>query len=167
MLALALVLLALVILLVVASFVGSSEEVVIEFLNVTVTTSVGGVFVAGFVAGLIALASMFSLRVSSRRLRKRRKEVRELRQQAERSGMQPAAPGTTDTRTAEPEQPAIDSPEATPGPASRDEPDRDDQADPAPTTDDTGIAEDRPAESGSGASAADEDWPSRSDSSQS
>ncbi|HEX6336296.1 MAG TPA: hypothetical protein VFZ85_05030 [Jiangellaceae bacterium] len=82
MLALALVLLLLVAILVVASFVGSSEEVVIEFLNVTVTTSVGGVFVAGFVAGLIALASLYSIRTSVKRIQQRRSEVRELRRQA-------------------------------------------------------------------------------------
>jgi uncharacterized membrane protein YciS (DUF1049 family) len=85
MLALALVLLVLVAILVVASFVGSSEEVVVEFLNVTITTSVGGVFVAGFVAGLIALASLYSIRNSVRRIQKRRSEVRELRWQAEQT----------------------------------------------------------------------------------
>jgi uncharacterized membrane protein YciS (DUF1049 family) len=92
MLALALVLLVLVAMLVVASFVGSSEEVVIEFLNVTVTTSVGGVFVGGFVAGLIALASLFSIRTSVRRIQQRRSEVRELRWQAEQ-----AAPARAET----------------------------------------------------------------------
>jgi uncharacterized membrane protein YciS (DUF1049 family) len=92
MLALALVLLVLVAMLVLASFVGSSEEVVVEFLNVTITTSVGGVFVAGFVAGLIALASLYSIRTSVRRIQKRRGEVRELRWQAEQ-----AAPARAET----------------------------------------------------------------------
>lgn len=92
MLALALVLLVLVAMLVLASFVGSSEEVVVEFLNVTITTSVGGVFVAGFVAGLIALASLYSIRTSVRRIQKRRSEVRELRWQAEQ-----AAPARAET----------------------------------------------------------------------
>ena len=92
MLALGLVLLALVVVLVVASFVGSSEEVVIEFLNVTITMSVGGVFVAGFVAGLIALASLYSIRTSVRRIQQRRSEVRELRWQAEQ-----AAPARAET----------------------------------------------------------------------
>ena len=84
MLALALVLLAVVAVLVVASFVGSSEEVVIEFLNITITTSVGAVFVSGFVAGLIALAALYAIRTSVRRSQRRRDEVRELRRQAER-----------------------------------------------------------------------------------
>jgi uncharacterized membrane protein YciS (DUF1049 family) len=90
MLALALVLLALVAVLVVASFVGSSEEVVVEFLNVTITTSVGGIFVAGFVAGLVALAALYSVRTSMRRIRSRRQEVNELRQRADAAGT-PAA----------------------------------------------------------------------------
>lgn len=95
MLALALVLLVLVAMLVLASFVGSSEEVVIEFLNVTITMSVGGVFVAGFVAGLIALASLYSIRTSVRRIQQRRSEVRELRWQAEQ-----AAPARAETDAA-------------------------------------------------------------------
>jgi uncharacterized membrane protein YciS (DUF1049 family) len=102
MLALALVLLVLVAILVVASFVGSSEEVVVEFLNVTITTSVGGVFVAGFVAGLIALASVYSIRTSVRRIQKRRSEVRELRWQAEQAA--PARAETGREAAAEPDR---------------------------------------------------------------
>lgn len=82
MLALAIVLLLLVVLLVVASFAGSSEELVIEFLNVTITTSVGGVFVTGVVCGLIALASVLALRRSWRHHQARAEEVRELRRLA-------------------------------------------------------------------------------------
>ena len=93
MLALALVLLVVVAMLVVASFVGSSEEVVVEFLNVAITTSVGGVFVSGFVAGLVALASLYSIRTSVRRIQKRRSEVEELRRQAEQAAP-PGAAGT-------------------------------------------------------------------------
>lgn len=100
MLALALVVLALVAVLVVASFVGSSEEVVVEFLNVTITTSVGGIFVAGFVAGLIALAALYSVRTSVRRIRKRQQEVRELRQRAE------GTPATTTGERRPDEEPA-------------------------------------------------------------
>ena len=96
MLALALVLLVLVAVLVVASFVGSSEEAVVEFLNVTITTSVGGVFVAGFVAGLIALASLYLIRTSLRRIQKRRQEVQELRQRAEQAPAAPTTAATTD-----------------------------------------------------------------------
>jgi uncharacterized membrane protein YciS (DUF1049 family) len=99
MLALALVVLALVAVLVVASFVGSSEEVVVEFLNVTITTSVGGIFVAGFVAGLVALAALYSVRTSVRRIRKRQQEVRELRQRA-------GTPATTTGERRPDEEPA-------------------------------------------------------------
>lgn len=102
MLALALVVLALVAVLVVASFVGSSEEVVVEFLNVTITTSVGGIFVAGFVAGLVALAALYSVRTSVRRIRKRQQEVRELRQRAEGAG----TPATTTGERRPDEEPA-------------------------------------------------------------
>lgn len=82
MLALAIVLLLIVVLLVVASFAGSSEELVIEFLNVTITTSVGGVFVTGVVCGLVALASVLALRRSWRHHQARTEEVRELRRLA-------------------------------------------------------------------------------------
>lgn len=91
MLALSLVLLAIVVLLVVASFVGSSESVVIEFLNATITTSVGGVFVSGFVAGLVALLAFYSAWTSLRRIQHRRTEVRELRR---RAGYEDQAPAT-------------------------------------------------------------------------
>ena len=115
MLALALVLLALVVVLVVASFVGSSEEVVIEFLNITITTSVGGVFLSGVVAGLIALASIFALRISLRRRSGRRKEVEELRRRAELAGpaTKPddrseaaARPGNSEPAAESPDRPA-------------------------------------------------------------
>lgn len=92
MLVLAIILLALVAVLVVASFVGTSEEVVIEFANVTVTSSVGGVFVTGVVAGLVALASLVALKMSISRHRQHNKEVRELRRRAEM-----ASPATTTT----------------------------------------------------------------------
>jgi uncharacterized membrane protein YciS (DUF1049 family) len=92
MLVLAIILLALVATMVVASFVGTSEEVVIEFANVTITSSVGGVFVTGVVAGLVALASLVALKVSISRRRQHNKEVRELRRRAEM-----AAPATTTT----------------------------------------------------------------------
>lgn len=82
MLALAIVLLLVVGILVIVSFAGSSEEIVIEFLNVTITTSVGGVFVSGVVCGLIALASMLGLRRSWRLNQARAEEVRELRRLA-------------------------------------------------------------------------------------
>ncbi len=81
MLALAIVVLALVIFLVVVSFVGTSEEVVIDFANVTITASAGEVFVSGVAAGLVALASLVALKISLRGLWNRRKEVRELRRQ--------------------------------------------------------------------------------------
>jgi len=96
MLALALLLLFIVAVLVVVSFVGSSDEVVIEFLNVTVTTSVGEVFVTGFVAGLVTLAALVAIWTSVRRIRKRREEVRELRRRAERT-----APATADIGSSE------------------------------------------------------------------
>ncbi|NIR61985.1 MAG: hypothetical protein GWO02_22125, partial [Gammaproteobacteria bacterium] len=78
LLALAIVVLALVIFLVVVSFVGTSEEVVIDFANVTITASAGEVFVSGVAAGLVALASLVALKISLRGLWNRRKEVREL-----------------------------------------------------------------------------------------
>lgn len=81
MLALAIVLIALVIFLVVVSFTGTSQEVVIDVVNVTITASVGQVFVAGVAAGLVALASLVALKISLRGLWNRRKEVRELRRQ--------------------------------------------------------------------------------------
>lgn len=108
MLALAIVVLALVIFLVVVSFVGSSQEVVIDFANVTITASVGEVFVAGVVAGLVALASLVALRISVRGLWNRRKEVRELRRQvgvtaqpgtSERTGGEVRPATGTDRRT--------------------------------------------------------------------
>ena len=95
MLVLAIILLALVAALVVASFIGASEEVVIELANVTVTSSVGGVFVTGVVAGLVALASLVAVKVSISRRRQHQKEVRELRRRAEM-----AAPATTTTSPA-------------------------------------------------------------------
>lgn len=96
MLALAIVLLLVVVLLVVASFAGSSEEIIIEFLNVTITTSVGGVFVSGVVCGLIALASALAVRRSWRIRQARTEEVRELRRLA----------GVPDPRETEPATPA-------------------------------------------------------------
>ena len=96
MLALAIVLLALVAALVVASFVGSSEEVVLEFLNVSITTSAGGVFVVGFVAGLVTLASLYLIRTSLRRSQKRRKELSELRRQAALAAPTTPEPGELD-----------------------------------------------------------------------
>lgn len=79
---LAIVLLVLVMLLVVISFVGSTDEILLEFWNVTVTTSVAGVFLTGVVAGLVTLAAVLMLRISVRRANKRRREVRELRERA-------------------------------------------------------------------------------------
>jgi uncharacterized integral membrane protein len=110
MLALALALLAIVALLVIASFAGSSDEIVIEFLNVTVTASVGGVFVAGVISGLVALASVLTARVSWRRRRKRNKEIQELRRRAAQTTPAPEpvladsaepAPAVTTTEDAE------------------------------------------------------------------
>lgn len=92
MLALAIILLALVAVMVVASFVGSSDDVVVEFANVTITSSVGGVFATGVVAGLVALASLVAVKVSISRRRQHNKEVRELRRRAEM-----ATPATTTT----------------------------------------------------------------------
>lgn len=113
MLALSIVLLALVVLLVVVSFVGTSEEVVYEFANVTITTSSGAVFVAGVAAGLVALASLVALRISLRGSWKRRKELRELRRQAgakaepEHVGQTTAEPRRTEgTEPAEESAPA-------------------------------------------------------------
>jgi hypothetical protein len=114
MLALAIVLLAVVVLLVVAAFVGSSEEIVIDFLNVTITTSVGGVFVGGVVAGLVALASLVALRRSLRGRWKRSKEVRELRRKAEAATPAPIAEadpstGSTSELAGAPDgEPAVD-----------------------------------------------------------
>ena len=82
MLALAVVLLLVVAVLVIASFAGSSEELVIEFLNVTITTSVGGIFLTGVGCGLVALASALALRRSWRLRQARAEEVRELRRLA-------------------------------------------------------------------------------------
>lgn len=96
MLALAIVLLLVVVLLVVVSFAGSSEELIIEFLNVTITTSVGGVFVSGVVCGLITLASTLAVRRSWRIRQARDEEVRELRRLA----------GVPDPRETEPAAPA-------------------------------------------------------------
>lgn len=115
MFALAIILLAIVAVLVVASFVGTSEQVVIEFANVTITSSVGGVFVTGVIAGLVALASLVALKVSISRRRQHNKEVRELRRRAER-----AAPATTTTG------PDIESDRAPGGVATRDAGSRDD-----------------------------------------
>jgi hypothetical protein len=111
MLALAIVLLVIVLLLVVVSFAGSSEELVIDFLNVTITTSVGGVFVAGVVSGLIALASALALRRSWRRRQARADEVRELRRLAgvpDPDEHEPAA----DTKTDSPSQASSSSTES-------------------------------------------------------
>lgn len=104
MLVLSIILLAIVGALVVVSFVGTSEEVVIEFANVTITSSVGGVFVTGVAAGLVAFASAAALKMSINRQRQRSKEVRELRRRAEQ-----AAPATTTTvPDAKPDAPARD-----------------------------------------------------------
>jgi hypothetical protein len=112
MLALAIVLLVIVLLLVVVSFAGSSEELVIDFLNVTITTSVGGVFVAGVVCGLIALASALALRRSWRRRQARADEVRELRRLAGVPDPDEHEPGG-DTKTDAPSQASSISTEST------------------------------------------------------
>lgn len=116
MLALAIVLLLIIALLVVASFAGSSEELVIDFLNVTITTSVGGVFVAGVVCGLIALASALALRRSWRLHQARTEEVRELRRLA---GI--PDPDKTEPATA----PSAATPDATAEPATTNDADND------------------------------------------
>jgi uncharacterized membrane protein len=114
MLALALVLLALIALLVVASFAGSSEEVVIEFLNVTVTSSVGGVFVAGVITGLVALASVAVVKVSWRQIRRRNQEVHELRRRADQAAapVAPPEPAAAESEgpVTEPAEPSAESP---------------------------------------------------------
>ncbi len=104
MLALAIILLAIVAVLIVASFTGTSEEVVIEFANVTITSSVGGVFVAGVAAGLVALASIVALKMSISRRRRHNREVRELRRRAELA----ASTTTTTVPDVEPEPAASD-----------------------------------------------------------
>lgn len=95
MFALSLVLLVLVAVMVVASFAGGTDEVIIEFANVTVTTSVGGVFVAGVLAGVVALVSIVALKISIQRLRQRNREVRELRRRAELAA--PAGAGQSES----------------------------------------------------------------------
>lgn len=104
MFALSLVVLALVAVMVVASFLGGTDEVIIEFANVTITTSVGGVFVAGVLAGVVALVSIVALKISIQRLRQRNREVRELRRRAE---------------LAAPARPAADRPESDAGQRTR------------------------------------------------
>jgi uncharacterized membrane protein YciS (DUF1049 family) len=104
MFALSLVVLALVAVMVVASFLGGTDEVIIEFANVTITTSVGGVFVAGVLAGVVALISIVALKISIQRLRQRNREVRELRRRAE---------------LAAPARPAADRPESDAGQRAR------------------------------------------------
>jgi uncharacterized membrane protein len=101
MLALALILLALVVVMVIASFTGGTDQVIIEFANVTITTSVGGVFVTGVLAGVVALLSLVALKISIQRIRHRNREVRELRRRAEQAAPPAAEPsrGEAATRT--------------------------------------------------------------------
>lgn len=96
MLALSIILLVIVAALVVASFVGGTDEVIVELGNVTITTSVGGVFVSGVLAGVLGLISLLALKISIQRMSQRTKEVQELRR---RAGLAAPAGG----RTTEPE----------------------------------------------------------------
>jgi hypothetical protein len=132
MLVLALILLALVIVMVVASFTGGTDEVIVEFANVTITTSVGGVFVTGVLAGIVALLSLLALKISIQRIRHRNREVRELRRRAEQAAPPAAEPGrgAATTRTeAESDRAELTTAEASRSAAAPDRPSRESATD--------------------------------------
>ncbi|HEX6232100.1 MAG TPA: hypothetical protein VFZ63_03135 [Jiangellaceae bacterium] len=63
----------------VAALVAGRESVTFDVFDQTVSTTVGIVFLAGVIAGLVLLGAIAAAMVGSRRARARRREMRELR----------------------------------------------------------------------------------------
>ncbi|NED96230.1 hypothetical protein G1H11_13005 [Phytoactinopolyspora alkaliphila] len=102
MIALAIFLFIVAIALVVAVVLEGGDPVALQVFDASVDTTVIGVFLAGVLTGLIALAGFAVLMIGIRRSQARRKEIEYLRQKvAEREPVEPLVDPDTGASTAE------------------------------------------------------------------
>lgn len=103
MIGLAIVLFIVVIVLVVAVVLEGGDPVTLQVFDFSLDTTVVGVFLAGVLTGLVALAAFALLMIGVRRSQARRKEIEYLRQKvAEREPVEPLIDPDSGTSTAEP-----------------------------------------------------------------
>lgn len=90
--AVALIVLLLALLLTIGVVTGASESISVDLLGSEVTTSGSGLYVAGLLTGVAALASLWLLRVGLRKGWRQRKRIRDLERRAERADEPHGAP---------------------------------------------------------------------------
>ncbi|PSL00410.1 hypothetical protein CLV30_11670 [Haloactinopolyspora alba] len=99
MILLALLLLAVTVVVVVAVVLDGSGSVAVDVFGLEFDTTVWGVFVAGVVTGLVALAGLAALAAGVRRIRARREEIVQLRRKVAEQEQEQAEPQTAPDET--------------------------------------------------------------------